>query len=72
MMNSVTAKLGIQKHIYISEMLFSQIMRELKIGKEDGYILARSAFEVIHVGTQRTWPARAFTLGHLTHNDLAS
>ena len=24
------------------------------------------------VGTQRTWPARAFTLGHLTHNDLAS
>ena len=24
------------------------------------------------VGTQRIWPARAFTLGHLTHNDLAS
>ena len=27
---------------------------------------------VIAVGTQRIWPARAFTLGHLTHNDLAS
>ena len=26
----------------------------------------------LSVGTQRTWPARAFTLGHLTHNDLAS
>ena len=26
----------------------------------------------ITVGTQRIWPARAFTLGHLTHNDLAS
>ena len=26
----------------------------------------------INVGTQRIWPARAFTLGHLTHNDLAS
>ena len=25
-----------------------------------------------NVGTQRIWPARAFTLGHLTHNDLAS
>ena len=25
-----------------------------------------------YVGTQRIWPARAFTLGHLTHNDLAS
>ena len=24
------------------------------------------------VGTQRIWPARAFTLGHLTHNDLAT
>ena len=24
------------------------------------------------VGTQRIWPARAFILGHLTHNDLAS
>ena len=24
------------------------------------------------VGTQRIWPARAFTLSHLTHNDLAS
>ena len=27
---------------------------------------------LIIVGTQRIWPARAFTLGHLTHNDLAS
>ena len=26
----------------------------------------------IIVGTQRIWPARAFTLGHLTHNDLAT
>ena len=26
----------------------------------------------IFVGTQRIWPARAFTLGHLTHNDLVS
>ena len=26
----------------------------------------------VGVGTQRIWPARAFTLGHLTHNDLAS
>ncbi len=26
----------------------------------------------VTVGTQRIWPARAFTLGHLTHNDLAS
>ncbi|WP_323585980.1 hypothetical protein [Aliarcobacter butzleri] len=24
------------------------------------------------VGTQRIWPPRAFTLGQLTHNDLAS
>ena len=24
------------------------------------------------VGTQRIWPARAFTLGQLTHDDLAS
>lgn len=39
--------------------------------KEDsyfcGYLVAND-----FVGTQRTWPARAFTLGHLTHNDLAS
>lgn len=47
-MNSVSAKLGIQKHSYIGEMLFPQIMRGLGIGKKDGYILARSAFEVIH------------------------
>ena len=26
----------------------------------------------LSVGTQRIWPARAFTLGHLTHNDLAT
>jgi hypothetical protein len=24
------------------------------------------------VGTQRIWPPRALTLGHLTHNDLAT
>ena len=26
----------------------------------------------INVGTQRIWPPRALTLGHLTHNDLAT
>ena len=29
-------------------MLFSQILRGLKMEKKDGYILARSAFKVIH------------------------
>ena len=33
-------------------------------------VLAGSAG--LAVGTQRIWPARAFILGHLTHNDLAS
>lgn len=47
-MNTVLSKLDIQKHIYISEMLFPQIMRGLKMEKKDGYILARSAFEVIN------------------------
>ncbi|PRM99523.1 recombinase family protein [Aliarcobacter cryaerophilus] len=28
--------------------------------------------EVSSVGTQRIWPPRALTLGHLTHNDLAT
>ena len=45
-MNSVTAKLDIQKHIYIGGILFHQIMRELQIGKKDGYIMVKSAFEV--------------------------
>ena len=48
MMNSVSAKLDIQKHIYIGNMLFSQILRGLKMEKKDDYILARSAFKVIH------------------------
>ena len=34
--------------------------------------LKNSHADVDNVGTQRIWPARAFTLGHLTHNDLAS
>lgn len=47
-MNSVTAKLAIQKHIYIGGILFPQIMRGLKIGKKDGDFLIRNAFEIIH------------------------
>ena len=44
--------------------------------KKDGVILGNTgAFNSVlefSVGTQRIWPARAFTLGQLTHDDLAS
>jgi transposase InsO family protein len=36
------------------------------------YIPTSEGWLYLAVGTQRIWPARAFTLGHLTHNDLAS
>ena len=39
---------------------------------EDGIKAFESGNYTKAVGTQRIWPARAFTLGHLTHNDLAS
>ena len=44
-------------------------VEEVKLKNDLGVYLG---FNLFNVGTQRIWPARAFTLGHLTHNDLAS
>ena len=48
------------------ELIDTEFMNSIK-EKRDYSI----SHEIV-VGTQRIWPARAFTLGHLTHNDLAS
>lgn len=50
------------------DLISSRTKEALRFKKENGIKLGRPK----GVGTQRIWPARAFTLGHLTHNDLAT
>ena len=64
--------------VYLGFNLFKKRVKNSSIptGKSGGFrVIIYQQIEnkiVLIVGTQRIWPARAFTLGHLTHNDLAS
>ncbi len=46
---------------------FSDLKKDFNLESDD-YL----KYLNIAVGTQRIWPPRALTLGHLTHNDLAT
>ncbi len=52
--------------------IYSSLQRLNEKNLKPVSIIIDEAQKILHVGTQRIWPARAFTLGHLTHNDLAS
>ncbi|MCT7584717.1 hypothetical protein N5U55_11475 [Aliarcobacter butzleri] len=62
--SAVTKSLGID---IVNLILSDKTTYEYQLYKD-----IKKLFDVISVGTQRIWPPRAFTLGQLTHNDLAS
>jgi hypothetical protein len=46
-MNTISAKLDFQKHLYFSETLFPQIRQELAFKNKSGYFLAKNAIEIV-------------------------
>lgn len=75
------SKENLKKYIYQKNVVveyknkdrYGRILGTIYLNNKDINLQqVKDGYAWVYVGTQRIWPPRALTLGHLTHNDLAT